>query len=664
MSSILKKIKKTLIGAERNIKDPNVFHKLALTAFLAWVGLGADGLSSSAYGPEEAFLALGNHHHLSIFVALASGFTILVISMSYTHIIELFPSGGGGYLVASKLLSPKTGMVSGCALLIDYVLTISISIASGSDAMFSFLPIGWLDYKLVFAAFGLIVLIILNLRGIRESVITLLPVFIIFLLTHVFIIFYAIITHLFNFNQVISTTSIELSSTQNELGFWGMIFLIIKAYTMGAGTYTGIEAVSNGTPMLRDPKVTTAKRTMKLMLISLSFMVIGIMFSYILYEVHHVPGKTLNAVLFENATSSWAPGVSSIFLIIILLSEATILFVAAQAGFLDGPRVLSSMASDRWFPSKFAILSDRLITHNGVLLMGGSALVILILTKGSVKLLVVLYSINVFLTFFLSQLGMVIHWWKIRGTGKKWIKKITVNSIGLILTTIILISVIIFKFFEGGWITLILTGSLISLSLLIKNHYNKAGKMVAELDSQILPALTSSIDYLNSAEEKTKEIKFDSEAKTAVVLVNGFNGLGVHTLLSVVKTFPKTFNNFVFLQVGVIDAGNFKGRTEIQKLEESIKNEGKRYVEFMQKVGHYSESFFKLDTEAVDGIQSLAEKIYNKFPNSVFFGGQLVFKHETFFTKILHNQIVFSIQRRLYHEGIPFVILPIRIGAL
>src|SRR5512143_2521240 len=133
-------LKNVIIGKARDPHDSGLFHKLSLIAFFAWVGLGADGLSSSCYGPEEAFLSLGTHSYLGLFVGLASVFTIWVISTSYSQIIELFPTGGGGYLVASKLLSPTFGMVSGCALLIDYVLTITISIASGADALFSFLP--------------------------------------------------------------------------------------------------------------------------------------------------------------------------------------------------------------------------------------------------------------------------------------------------------------------------------------------------------------------------------------------------------------------------------------------------------------------------------------------------------------------------------------------
>ena len=360
--SVLSKIKRRLVGQVRSPLDRSVFHNLSLIAFFAWVGLGADGLSSSCYGPEEAFLALGSHHALSLFLALATALTVFVISSSYSQIIELFPSGGGGYLVASKLLSPTMGMVSGCALLIDYVLTIAISVASGADAVFSFLPPGMHAYKLEFAVFGVLFLTILNLRGVKESVTFLVPVFLVFLATHIAVIGYALFSHCCALPTVIVSSGVELARTKSDLGFWGLAFLLMRAYSLGAGTYTGIEAVSNGLPILREPKVKTGKKTMQYMAISLSLTVAGLMIAYLLYGVAAVPGKTLNAVLVESMTAGWgAPG--RVFWLVTLLSEALLLFVAAQAGFLDGPRVLANMALDRWFPTKFAALSDRLVTE-------------------------------------------------------------------------------------------------------------------------------------------------------------------------------------------------------------------------------------------------------------------------------------------------------------
>ncbi len=253
---------------------------------------------------------------------------------------------------------------------------------------------------------------------------------------------------------------------------------------MGAGTYTGIEAVSNGLPILREPKVLTGKRTMRYMAISLAFMVTGRIIAYLLYRVTPQEGKTLNAVLFEAMTQGWG-GSGTAFVFIALLSEAALLLVAAQAGFLDGPRVLANMALDRWFPTKFAMLSDRLVTQKGILMMGGAALVTMVLTTGSVKYLVVQYSINVFITFFLSQLGMVHHWWQVRNKDAKWEKKLFINGVGMMLTLLILITVIVLKFDEGGWITLVLTGGLIAIAIFTRRHYRNTYQLLKRLDDLV-----------------------------------------------------------------------------------------------------------------------------------------------------------------------------------
>src|SRR5690242_18422769 len=152
-----------LLGAPRNIADPHTYHTISLIALLAWVGLGADGLSSSAYGPDEAFRALGTHAYLAVALALATAVTVLVISIAYSQIIKRFPFGGGGYVVATQLLGPKVGVVSGSALLVDYVLTISVSVASSGDAIFSFLPGSALAWKLPLEAVAIGLLVVLNL---------------------------------------------------------------------------------------------------------------------------------------------------------------------------------------------------------------------------------------------------------------------------------------------------------------------------------------------------------------------------------------------------------------------------------------------------------------------------------------------------------------------
>ena len=658
ISKGLRQAKKFLIGGSRDFRDSRIFHSISLTAFLAWVGLGSDGLSSSCYGPAEAFKALQGHPTLGLFVAIATGLTILIIASSYSHIIELFPSGGGGYLVASKLLSPEVGLVSGSALLIDYVLTITISVASGADAIFSFLPQAFLPYKLWFGIFGVAILLILNLRGIKEAVMPLVPVFLLFVFTHLAAIIYAVGSHLTNAGAVYHETSMELSRSFNSLGMFGVLFLILKAYSLGAGTFTGIEAVSNGLPILRDPKIHTAKKTMRYMAWSLSITVMGLMIAYIFLDVKDTPGKTLNAVLFDSITTSWGGAAGQSFVWITLLSEAVLLFIAAQTGFLDGPRVLANMALDNWLPKKFATLSDRLVTERGILVMGFASLAMMIGSNGSVDFLIVLYSINVFITFTLSQLGMVKHWWQERGTEKLWLRKIVVNGIGLILTTFILISVVMLKFNEGGWITMVITGTLVMLALFIKGHYNKTYETLKRLDIIVEAAVMSGADIDS---KNQPEPVCNPKAKTAAILVNGFNGLGLHTLFSISRLFSGVYKNFIFVEIGPVDAGNFKGADEIEHLNNYVNTESEKYVRYMKEHGYHAEAFTSIGTDVVDEINKLVPKITEKYPDIVFFGGQLVFTNESLMDRWLHNYTVFAVQQNLYNRGIPFLILPIRV---
>jgi hypothetical protein len=454
----------------------------------------------------------------------------------------------------------------------------------------------------------------------------------------------------------------DMNSGAADLGWLGLAAVVLKAYSLGAGTYTGIEAVSNGLNTLREPRVQTGKRTMIYMAASLSFVVGGLLLAYLLYHVTHVEGKTLNAVLFEKITAAWPPFASKGFVIAAMASSAALLFIAAQTGFFGGPRVLANMAVDRWMPTRFATLSDRLVTQNGVLLMGLAALLVIVVAAlfakgGLVNTLVVLYSINVFITFSLSQLGMVRHWWLERAQEPKWKTRIFINGFGLLLTSGILVSLCVVKFDEGGWVTLLVTGALVGAAFWVKNHYRQTQKKLYRLNELVAAAMA---DEAVTAVEKPP-IPCNPNARTAVFLVNGFNGLGLHTLLAVVRMFPKVYDNFIFLQVGVLDAGNFKGAAEVENLREHAQHEVNRYVAYMGKRGFHTEAHFALGTDIVDEAAKLCDQIAGRFPQAQFFAGQLVFKDENFVTGWLHNHTVFELQRRLYQHGLAMLILPIQV---
>ena len=653
--SLFRRVKRVLFGAPRDLFDPKIFHNLSLVAFFAWVGLGADGITSSCYGPEEAYLALGSHAVLAIFVAVMSVATIFIISGSYAQIIEAFPSGGGGYIVASKLLGEKAGVVSGSALVIDYILTITMSIAAGADALFSLFPPRYLHLKFGFVTAVILILIWMNLRGIKESVAVFTPIFMVFMLTHIPLLLYAMLRHVPEMPAVAAEVSRDFHASVGQMGWIGLGALLMRSFSMGGGTFTGIEAISNSMQTLREPRVHTGKKAMLYMALSLSFLAGGILLSYLLYNVGHVPGKTLNAVLFGKVVGDlWQGDAGKVLLAVVLGSETALLFVAAQTGIIDGPQVLSNMAVDYYAPRRFAHLSERLVRKYGVMFMGGMALLMLYISGGSIKYLVIMYSINVFLTFSLSQFGMILHWWKDRATEKRWKFGLAMNGVGFLLTAIVLCLTIWFKFPEGGWVTLLITGTFVAISLAIRRHYRVAQESLRRLDDLLLalPPVT-----VPAAQEPMVR----RQASTAVIMVSGYNGLGMHVFFSIVKQFPGMFRNFVFISAGVVDTSVFKGAAEVENLAHDLRTQLQNYVEFVKGHGYYCEARTAIGTDAIESVTRLAEGVAKDFPNICVFAGKLVFKEENLVSRLLHNQTAFMAQKRLVFAGLPMIVLPIRV---
>jgi amino acid transporter len=655
-----------VFGAPKDVKDPHAFHKLSLVALLAWVGLGADGLSSSAYGPDEAFRALGEHTGLAVFLAVATALTVFIISYGYSRIIEQFPSGGGGYLVASKLLGPRVGVLSGAALLVDYVLTITISIASGADAIFSFLPPAWLPYKLAFGFAGLAILSIMNLRGVKESVTAIAPIFFIFVITHALLLIIVIGRHANSIPAVANEVHGSVSHSFGALGTLGALALFVRAYSLGGGTYTGIEAVSNGVAMMREPRVKTAQRTMVLMATSLALTAGGILLAYLLVHAKPEEGKTMNAVLFDIVASGWHLGsipIGKAFVIVALVSEGGLLFVAAQAGFLDGPRVMANMATDSWLPHRFSALSERLTMRNGVMLMATAAAAALLYTTGDVSKLVVMYSINVFLTFSLSNIGMTRFWVQQRKNDPTWFRHLWAHIVAAALCLTILGITIFEKFTEGGWLTLVITVGVTGLSFLVRRHYDLVVRAIRRLDRE-LPGPEEGPDAARLyGWTGATQILGEPSAKdpVAIVFVGGYGGLGRHAILTLLRMFPGHFKGIVFVGIAVVDSDSFKGASEVEALEERTKKNLAAYEHFAAVLGLRATSAFAVGTEVAVEADRLAQELKARYPKGLVVAGQIIFEEDTAWNRTLHNETAFLIQRRLQHNGIPMVVLPVQL---
>jgi amino acid transporter len=648
--SSVARLRRVVFGAPRDIFDRSIFHRLALVPFLAWVGLGADGLSSSCYGPSEAFQSLESHRYLAVALALAIAATVFVISSAYRGIIEQFPHGGGGYLVATKLLGPRYGVVSGSALLVDYVLTIAVSIAAAADALFSLLPPEWQVAKLPAAAIFIVLMTTINIRGVRESVIALLPIFFLFLVTHLVLIVGGFIVHLPAVPQTVRAVSGDFRTGLTTLGVGGMLLLFMRAYSMGAGTYTGLEAVSNGLPIMREPQVHTGRRTMVYMATSLAFTAGGLLVLYLLWNVSHEQGKTLNAVLAERFAAG--VGLGFTFVILTLVSEGALLAVGAQAGFIDGPRVLANMAVDSWMPHRFAALSERLTTQNGIVLMGVSSLAALLYTRGDVRHLVVMYSINVFLTFSLSMFGMAKFWLHERRARSRWKRSFALFAVGFALCVTILAITIYEKFLLGGWVTLIVTGAIVAFCFRVRGHYGRVGEKLRQLYSELgdIPSI-----------HEDRELPLDPKKPTAAILVGSYGGLGIHTVLNAFRAFPGHFKNVVFLSVGVVDSGEFKGEGAIEGLRERTEKMLGQYLDLARGLRIPANARYSIGTDAIDEAEKLCLETAKEFPHITFFAGKIIFRRESWYQPILHNETAAAVQKRLQWKGRTMVILPARV---
>jgi K+ transporter len=286
--------------------------------------------------------------------------------------------------------------------------------------------------------------------------------------------------------------------------------------------------------------------------------------------------------------------------------------------------------------------------------MGGAAIALLVYSKGHISTLIIMYSINVFLTFSLSQLGMSRFFIKNRKTDPLWIKHLPVHLVGLAVCLSILIVTVLEKFTHGGWLTLVITSIVILLCYLIKGHYNRVRKGVRELDDM----LTAIIPHRGSYNAEPT----DPKEMTAIQLVSGYSGFGVHTFLSIIRGFPGLYKNFVFVSVAEVDAGAFKESESVVRLTSETKNDLKKYVDQARRLGFPAESRFDTGIDVVETASGLCERVAKEFPKSTVFAGQTVFRRPGIINRILHNETAFAIQQELRWKGITTVILPIRIN--
>jgi hypothetical protein len=488
-----------------------------------------------------------------------------------------------------------------------------------------------------------------------ESIKILLPIFLGFFLTHAFLILYGIAAHAERLPALMPNTLSHTTELAQEMGWLFVASLFLRAYSLGGGTYTGIEAVSNNVQSLAEPRVQTGKWTMFYMALSLSFTAGGIIVLYLLWDARPTPGSTLNAVTFNAIleTFHWEnPALNDGALWLVLALEAGLLFVAANTGFLGGPAVLANMAADSWVPHQYRYLSTRLVTQNGILLMGLAALGILVVTWGRVSLLVVLYSINVFLTFSLSLLGLSSYWWRVRRQDKRWPHRLGLSLLGLTVTAGILAVTLFEKFAEGGWMTVLITGIVVGFCLINHAHYMAVQRKLRAADETLV--------QLNGS-KTPNPLRLDPSQPTAVFVVGSCRWGGVYALDWVQREFPDHFKNVVFMTVRTVDAQSYRAAEDIERVRHKANAALTYFIDLCRSKGLAAKAYLAFGTDPIEELTRLAEEVSRDFPHSIFFTSKLIFDRDNWYIRQLHSEAALTLLRRLHLRNLPMVILPMRL---
>lgn len=461
---VIAKLKQFFIG------DPLTMDKLEEEQIPKWKALAvlsSDALSSVSYATEEVLMALivfsAAAMSWSLPMAIGVAVLLLIITLSYQQTISAYPHGGGAYTVAKENLGETAGLVAGAALLIDYILTVSVSVSAGVENIGSAFPF-IAEHKIIIGVLIIMLIMALNLRGIRESSN-------IFAYPTYFFIFSILILITMGIYNIVTGVSIQKAPILHEFYPEVPLFLLLRAFASGCSALTGIEAISNGVPIFKKPSQKNAKITMLWMGLILGSFFLAITMLAHVYGISPTPGETvmsqLSRGIFGNGVMYYGTQVAI----------ALILLLAANTSYADFPRLSSLLAKDRFLPRQLSSIGDRLVFSNGIMGLTLAAAILFVVFKGSTHSLIPLYAVGVFLSFTLSQLGMIVHHKKAKQG--HWKKGLAINAAGATTTFVVLIVITITKFTHGAWIIVVLIPALVFFFKQIKSHYLGVGHQLA-----------------------------------------------------------------------------------------------------------------------------------------------------------------------------------------
>ncbi|HJT94942.1 MAG TPA: APC family permease [Mycobacterium sp.] len=513
MSKLSTAARRLVLG--RPFRSDRLAHTL-LPKRIALPVFASDALSSVAYAPEEIFLVLSVAGMAAIsmapWIGLAVSVVMLIVIASYRQNVHAYPSGGGDYEVVTTNLGHTAGLTVASALLVDYILTVAVSMASAMSNIGSAVPfIG--EHKVVFAVTAILVLASLNLRGIRESGTAFaIPTYAFMIGMYIMLIWGLFQIYALGEPLRAESAAFEMQSEHGDVLGFALVFLVARAFSSGSAALTGVEAISNGVPAFRKPKSRNAATTLALLgLIAITlFMGMILLAEELGVKIAERPHeqligappdyqqKTLVAQLAETIFQGFPLG-----LLIITSVTALILILAANTAFNGFPVLGSILAQDRFLPRQLHTRGDRLAFSNGILFLAFAAIAFIVAFRAEVTALIQLYIVGVFVSFTLSQIGMVRHWTRLLRTEtdgavrRKMMRSRVINTIGFICTGAVLVVVIVTKFVAGAWIAILAMGGLFVLMKAIHKHYDTVAReleeQAAEAEDIVLPSRNHAI---------------------------------------------------------------------------------------------------------------------------------------------------------------------------
>src|SRR5262245_16594181 len=452
-------LKRLLVGTPMPLAQAR-HERLGKAAALAV--FASDPLSSVAYATEEILLVLvlAGPLALSYSLPIAVGIAILlaIVVTSYRQTVQAYPQGGGAYLVSQDNLGVLPALTAAGALLVDYVLTVAVSVVAGIAALTSAVP-PLRPYRVVLSVLVVVIVAVANLRGVRESARLFAAPTYFFVVSILGMVGYGLLAAVLDWLP-------EAPFEPHPPGLEGIgLFLFLRAYAAGCTALTGVEAVSNGVQALRTPEGRNAATVMTWLGALSIAMFLGI--TYLAYDFGIVPGgeETVVSKIARRVFGGGIPyfGVQAATMLILLL--------AANTSYADFPRLSSILARDRFVPRQFANQGDRLVFSNGIIILSGFAILLIVVFGGDTHALLPLYAVGVFMSFTLSQSGMVRHWWRLRERGWRW--RLCVNGAGAVATFVVLLTLAVTKFVEGAWIVVVVIPILVGTFVVMHRHYEE-----------------------------------------------------------------------------------------------------------------------------------------------------------------------------------------------